>query len=764
MSGSKTWVAGIAAALTLVAAACTEDEFKTGYEDGAGGGNEVGVTPPDKGNLTGLPDGYIPYPCTNPGKSCNAHDPCAINPVCSMDKKCIPQTVMNCDDGLDCTLDTCAGAGMCDNRPQKGYCRLAVKVGANQSCKDLELDGGWSKGSTPDGGAGKTIICCFREGDRNPNDGCLACVLPIGGDGGKSGDATKWTPANGGYCDDGNACTKNDYCQNGQCKGTSYMSQCSDGYSCTTDLCDGKGGCLGNKLKADYCLINGTCYKENTAHPTGQCLTCAPKKSQSVWSSVSNTCTIGGKCYNKGAQHTGKCAECDPAISTTKWVVTGSACLIKNVCKKPGDKDPTGCSSCDPTKDKYDFSALPGMCKISGKCYKAGDKHPKGCAECDPSVSTTAWTVKVTTHCLISNACVASGTKDPKPGSCSSCQPAVNKYDYSADAGYCKIDNKCILNATKHPQGCATCDTKSSTSAWTPNTAKDCLIDHQCQTVCGSTCADLKSNPSHCGTCGNGCAVGLFCVAGKCGQAAPSCYTIKANSPAAKSGVYSLFTTGSTKPFSAYCDMVSDGGGWTLVARFSNKDAKNWIDSAGWWYSKVAEAGKPTSNTDNYDAISQAFWKVKGQELKITRTDDVKDKHLLKTKTKCLGGKTFRGKIKSLGTYKTGAWSSNAVRGTCDADLGNNYSGTTGFKYATCKGDIGKPKSIGFFADWSSGDGAVMMFGGGGNSCARADHGIAITEGNDAQFGTTCSGCTTRYDFGDGVQGSTSYSLNLFVR
>ena len=138
--------------------------------------------------------------------------------------------------------------------------------------------------------------------------------------------------------------------------------------------------------------------------------------------------------------------------------------------------------------------------------------------------------------------------------------------------------------------------------------------------------------------------------------------------------------------------------------------------------------------------------------------------HLLKTKGSCLGGKTFRDKIKSMGTYKTGAWSSGAVRGTCDVDLGNNYSSTSGFKYATCSSDIGKAKSVSFFADWGSGDGAVMMIGGGGGSCARADHGVAITEGNDAQFGSTCSGCNTRYDFGDPTSNATSYALNLFVR
>ena len=59
-----------------------------------------------------------------------------------------------------------------------------------------------------------------------------------------------------------------------------------------------------------------------------------------------------------------------------------------------------------------------------------------------------------------------------------------------------------------------------------------------------------------------------------------------------------------------------------------------------------------------------------------------------------------------------------------------------------------------------------MMIGGGG-SCARADHGIGITENSHASFvdlGTS----ETEYDFGydanTGNAPSQSYSLNLWIR
>ena len=57
-----------------------------------------------------------------------------------------------------------------------------------------------------------------------------------------------------------------------------------------------------------------------------------------------------------------------------------------------------------------------------------------------------------------------------------------------------------------------------------------------------------------------------------------------------------------------------------------------------------------------------------------------------------------------------------------------------------------------------------MMFGGGGSSCSRADHGIGITEDDYSSFQVSAS--QPEYDFGDNADYSpqTSYSLNLWIR
>ena len=215
--------------------------------------------------------------------------------------------------------------------------------------------------------------------------------------------------------------------------------------------------------------------------------------------------------------------------------------------------------------------------------------------------------------------------------------------------------------------------------------------------------------------------------------------------------------------------MTSDIHGWTLIARFSNKDTKHWMDDTGyWWYDKTSAAGKTIDPLTNADMISPAFWLASGNEFKITRSDDTKHTPLLQTTGRCLGGQTFRAKVTSYGDFRNGkVWASDQCLGTCTVQYGGQYKSTDGFQQATCSGDIQSDQAIGFWCDWSTGDGAVLMIGGGGASCSRADHGIGITETNEASF-VELTGSETEYDYGSDAQTSSppsgTYSLNLWIR
>ena len=209
--------------------------------------------------------------------------------------------------------------------------------------------------------------------------------------------------------------------------------------------------------------------------------------------------------------------------------------------------------------------------------------------------------------------------------------------------------------------------------------------------------------------------------------------------------------------------MSANGGGWTLISRFSNADTENWIDISGsWWYDRISSYGSTTSPSSNYDMISPAFWLVKGNQVKITRSDDASNTGLLYTVSGCIGGRSFRSFITSYGNFRNGqVWNSDACRGSCFSYFGGRYSSTAGFSQALCSSNLQSAYYLSFWCDWSTGDGAVMMIGGGGSSCSRADHGIGITECNEAQFGNCNS---RRGDFGDDSNIPSSYSLNLWIK
>ena len=126
-----------------------------------------------------------------------------------------------------------------------------------------------------------------------------------------------------------------------------------------------------------------------------------------------------------------------------------------------------------------------------------------------------------------------------------------------------------------------------------------------------------------------------------------------------------------------------------------------------------------------------------------------------------LGG-TFRSKITSYGDFRNRAvWADNKCRGKCPVIYSGQYRTTAGFRQHNCSDNLQNSSFVGFWCDWGFGDGAVMMIGGGGSSCGRADHGIGITEENRAKFGAQLG-----YNFGDGAESfrPTTYALNLWVR
>ena len=181
------------------------------------------------------------------------------------------------------------------------------------------------------------------------------------------------------------------------------VSCADDGQSCTTDTC-ASGSCVHpHDSGSNTCLINGTCYNPGQLRPTNPCQVCDPGRNRSGWSAVvcddgqsctidtcsggtctfthdaSNTCLVGGTCYNPADVDPGNwCKVCKPESFRDRFsdrVCDDSLLCTENLCD-------SGAQACD-------FSQVAsGKCHIGGLCYHAGDATNDGCLKCETITPT----------------------------------------------------------------------------------------------------------------------------------------------------------------------------------------------------------------------------------------------------------------------------------------------------------------------------------------------------------------------------------------
>ena len=149
------------------------------------------------------------------GEACEDDDPCTADEAC-LEGACAAGTFFDCDDGDPCTDDGCDGLDGCTHAFNEAPCDDGTACTVDDICAEGVC-------------AGTNNLCddenpCTFDGCEPVTGGCLhePAAIP---------------------CDDGDACTTNDFCVGGVCAGINVLA-CDDGNPCTDDSCDPLSGCL----------------------------------------------------------------------------------------------------------------------------------------------------------------------------------------------------------------------------------------------------------------------------------------------------------------------------------------------------------------------------------------------------------------------------------------------------------------------------------------------------------------------------------------
>jgi len=270
--------------------------------------------------------------CSNPAKPDGVA--CADGDACTRFDLCQGGLCVGADPVVCEAAGQCHGAGLCN--PATGSCTTPL-VADGTACEDGSL---CTTGDACLAGAcapGTAVACvaadaCHLAGTCDPGTGL--CTNP---------------PApNGTTCDDGNACTRTDACQNGGCTGGSPVvclpadschlagtcvaatgtcayprkadgTSCNDNDACTqTDTCLA-GSCVGSNRKT--CPAGNQCQESGQCEPgSGECL--FPGRADGI------ACEDGDATTSSDGCHAGVCVGIPPVPSPTPTSLASSFAFI----------------------------------------------------------------------------------------------------------------------------------------------------------------------------------------------------------------------------------------------------------------------------------------------------------------------------------------------------------------------------------------------------------------------------------------------------
>ncbi len=314
-----------------------------------------------------------------------------------------------CDDGIECTIDTCdfVPGAVCENAADDSRCDDGLFCNGAETC-DPVFDCPPGTHPCPDQVCDENLQQCFPCIDDSDCDDAEECTV----DTCDQVSGCQHTNSTGA-CDDGNACTIGDTCADGECVSEPVLN-CDDGTACTVDSCNVTSGlCLhvaDNSACDDGVFCNGVNVCDPASgDPTTGCLAGpSPCSANEVCNEDTDTCVniAGGGCISdadcndgafcngvetcvssvchSGASPCGNDQVCDPSNGACVECILDTQCDDGLICTV---------DSCDQTTKTCAHAANHSICDDGAFCNGAEicdtsldcrpDDSPCGDQSCD---------------------------------------------------------------------------------------------------------------------------------------------------------------------------------------------------------------------------------------------------------------------------------------------------------------------------------------------------------------------------------------------
>lgn len=411
----------------------------------------------------------LPQPA---GTSCADADLCDGAESCDGNGTCQAGAPVDCDDSDACTTDACEPlTGACTHSAvdcaDADLCTVDT-CDPSSGCQHAPKDCGDSDLCTTDSCDPATGAC--QHAPKNCSDGSVctddSCDPATG--------ACQYA-FNTASCDDANACTQNDTCQNGSCSGQTIS--CDDNNVCSIDTCDPTSGCAHSPapatvvcdLDSDLCTLD---------HCSGVDLSCS--------AGLRKDCDDGDVCTNDS---------CNPATGACQHAFNTASCDDLDPCTT-GDRCDLGlCRGTAVVCDDGNFCTEDVCNPVSGNC-----QHFNNSLACDDGDACTVYDT------CSAGLCVGQplSCDDLNPCTDDSCDPASGCLYQADDTNTCSDGDNCTTDFC-HSGACV-------------GTAIVCND--------GNVCTDDACNPAT-GTCqyvpnteacddGDACTASDRCAGGSC--------------------------------------------------------------------------------------------------------------------------------------------------------------------------------------------------------------------------------------------------------